>query len=75
MDFICFEYYLILVTEPEAGIPYRWKFSRHEKFTKSLKTGFSCLFIHDTATDICESHANVFSIKFYSIRSIIANMH
>ena len=29
-------------------IPYRRKFSRHEKFTKSLKTGFSRLFIRET---------------------------
>ena len=56
-------------------IPYRRKFSRHEKFTKSLKTGFSHLFIRDTTPDICESHANVFSIKLYSIRSIITKVH
>ena len=29
-------------------IPYRRKFSRHEEFTKSLKTGFSRLFIRET---------------------------
>ena len=56
-------------------VPYRQKFSRHEKFMKSLKTGFSRLFIRETTPDICESHANVFSIKLYSIRSIIANVH
>ena len=56
-------------------LPYRRKFLRHEKFTKSLKTGFSRLFIRDTTPDIRESHTNVFSIKLYGIRSIVANVH
>ena len=56
-------------------VPYRRKFSRHEKFTKSLKTGFSRLFIRETTPDIRELHANVFLIKLYIIRSIIANVH
>ena len=33
-------------------IPYRRKFSRHEKFAKSLKTGFSRLFVRETTPDI-----------------------
>ena len=28
-------------------VPYRRKFSRHEKFAKSLKTGFSRLFVRE----------------------------
>ena len=59
-------------TSINTDIPYRRKFSRHEKFTKSLKTGFSRLFICETTPDIHESHANVFSIKLHSIWSIIA---
>ena len=31
-----------------ADVPYRWKFLRHEKFAKSLKTGFSRLFVRET---------------------------
>ena len=42
---------------------------------KSLKTGFLCLFIRETTPDIRESHTNVFSIKLYSTRSIVANVH
>ena len=30
-------------------LPYRWKFSRDEIFAKSLKTGFSRLFVCDTS--------------------------
>ena len=40
-------------------IPYRRKFSRHEKFAKSLKTGFSRLFVRETTPDIRKSHANI----------------
>ena len=40
-------------------VPYRRKFSWHEKFVKSLKTGFSCLFIRKTIPDIRESHAYI----------------
>ena len=37
-----------------ACVLYRRKFSRHEKFTKSLKTGFSRLFVREIASDIRE---------------------
>ena len=40
-------------------IPYRQKFSRHEKIAKSLKTGFLRLFDRKTTPDIRESHANI----------------
>ena len=40
-------------------IPYRRKFSRHEKFAKSLKTGFLHLFVRETTPDIRKSHANI----------------
>ena len=42
-----------------ADIPYRRKFSRHEKFVKSLKTGLLHLFVHETTPDIHESHVNI----------------
>ena len=35
----------------QHNILYRWKFSRYEKFTKSLKTGFLHLFICKTTAD------------------------
>ena len=44
--------------KPWGYIPYSWEVLRHEIFVKSLKTGLSCLFVHETTPDIRESQHN-----------------
>ena len=43
--------------------PYRWKFLRDEIFAKSLKTGFSCLFVRDVATPLSQDNTTINNVN------------